>query len=252
MPLPRLASTAQPVEWPYRERPDETWWINDLFRGKAPGVRSFAAHTSILSPGRTTHPPHSHPGEEVCLVLAGALELNVPGLEPRWIRAGQAMFMPANLVHGLTAGDELAVYHIIRWLSDPPAPPPEGRLELAVVDMRADGTRLEGPTDYLEWLRCSVVSLVPGEEEGPRPAPHSCMLAVLDGEVEALGAQLGIGGTAVVCAGDELAVSNRGDTAASFLLVEIEPHRAPFGRRLANDALWYSRRSPLRDPVVES
>jgi quercetin dioxygenase-like cupin family protein len=252
VPLPKLAGEAHPGRWPYDERPGETWAIHDLFRGKTAGVRSFAAHTSILSPGCTTHPPHSHPGEEICLVLAGELAVNLPhdGISTQ-IRTGEAAYMPPNLVHGLTAGDELAVYHIIRWLSDPPPEPPRDRLGFTVLDTNAPGAGLSVPTDYLAELRCSVVALEAGAADGPRPAERDCMLAVLDGELVAQGVRIGLGATAAVPAGETLALSNQNAAAARFLLVELKPYSASPARRLVNELLWYSRRTPLRETVAE-
>ena len=44
---------------------------------------------------------HTHPGEEVSVVLEGALLLEVAGKPATTIRAGQAFTVPAGAVHGV-------------------------------------------------------------------------------------------------------------------------------------------------------
>jgi quercetin dioxygenase-like cupin family protein len=42
---------------------------------------------------------HTHPGEELGYVLEGTLELQVAGQQPRTLKAGDAFFIPAGVVH---------------------------------------------------------------------------------------------------------------------------------------------------------
>jgi quercetin dioxygenase-like cupin family protein len=42
---------------------------------------------------------HTHPGEELGYVLEGTLELQVEGEAPRTVKAGEAFFVPAGVVH---------------------------------------------------------------------------------------------------------------------------------------------------------
>jgi quercetin dioxygenase-like cupin family protein len=42
---------------------------------------------------------HTHPGEELSVVLSGTLRLEVDGQPPRTIKAGEAFFIPAGVVH---------------------------------------------------------------------------------------------------------------------------------------------------------
>ena len=42
---------------------------------------------------------HTHPGEELGYVLEGTLELQVTGEPPRTLKAGEAFFIPAGVVH---------------------------------------------------------------------------------------------------------------------------------------------------------
>ena len=42
---------------------------------------------------------HTHPGEELGYVVEGTLELLVEGQPPRIVKAGEAFFVPAGVVH---------------------------------------------------------------------------------------------------------------------------------------------------------
>jgi quercetin dioxygenase-like cupin family protein len=60
-------------------------------------------------------PRHSHPGEEVAYVIEGKLEYRLDGQPPVILEAGDALFIPAGVVHAVTNlgvgnGSELATY----------------------------------------------------------------------------------------------------------------------------------------------
>ena len=53
---------------------------------------------------------HTHPGEELSIVLEGTLVLEVDGQAPRTLKAGESFFIPAGVVHaGKNAGSGKAV-----------------------------------------------------------------------------------------------------------------------------------------------
>ena len=55
-----------------------------------------------LQPG-TLVGKHTHPGEEVSVVLEGELRLEVTGKPAVTLKAGQAFTVPAGVVHGATS-----------------------------------------------------------------------------------------------------------------------------------------------------
>jgi len=57
-------------------------------------VQVLAEFTPGASAGK-----HTHPGEELGYVLEGTLELQVTGEPPRTLKAGEAFFIPAGVVH---------------------------------------------------------------------------------------------------------------------------------------------------------
>ena len=67
-----------------------------------------------LAPG-VAFGKHTHPGEEIIYVLAGALEYQLGDKPPVTLKAGDVLFIPAGTVHsaknvGSVTGSELATY----------------------------------------------------------------------------------------------------------------------------------------------
>ena len=264
MPLPRLPTAAHALDLSAEPAADVGWWrVYNLFRGKTASLRALGAHVSWLEPGHSVHPPHVHPGEELCVMVEGELELHLPteGVHGR-IVPGRASFISGDLAHGLkSVGEVPALYFILRWLADPlPAAPP-GRLVYAeCLDLAwpapGEGPArtthvLETPTDYLRTLRCELTTIEPGTDGAPLAATHDLALIVLDGAIGAAGTHVSAPGIVVVRSGASSAVSNDGPGAASYLAVELDAHPASAGRRVVNDMRWYSRRTPLRRPMTE-
>ena len=97
-------------------------------QAQQPGIkRTDALRHDLSTPGRemvqvrvdlapgVTFPPHSHPGEEIVYVIEGVLEYRVEGKPPVTLKAGEVLFIPAGVVHGVTnvgSGNaaELATY----------------------------------------------------------------------------------------------------------------------------------------------
>jgi quercetin dioxygenase-like cupin family protein len=253
MPLKQLTSAAHQPATPVAD-PVSGWGVGNVFRGKTAGLRSFAAHTSLLDPGRSAHPPHSHPGEEVCVVAEGRILISLPEEgDERELGPGEAAFVPDHHVHSIeSVGTEPALYHIIRWLADPAPRRDDRRIGFCAVDARHGGTNaqplLDGETTYLERLRWTRIELGERTSLGPHTAALDSVFVVLDGEVESAGTRVGARGMVVGRAGEPLEVM--GARATTGLLIEAQPRRYPLPRRLANSVLWYTRRTPLRRPMV--
>jgi quercetin dioxygenase-like cupin family protein len=67
---------------------------NDL---SAPGREGIQARVEF-DPGAMVA-RHTHPGEEMSVVLEGQLELRVDGQAPKIVKAGEAFFVPAGQIH---------------------------------------------------------------------------------------------------------------------------------------------------------
>src|SRR5882762_1906879 len=79
----------------------------------APGREAVQVRVD-LAPG-VAFGKHTHPGEEIIYVLAGALEYQLEDKPPVTLKAGDVLFIPAGTVHsarnvGNVTGSELATY----------------------------------------------------------------------------------------------------------------------------------------------
>ncbi|WBL81884.1 cupin domain-containing protein [Bradyrhizobium xenonodulans] len=79
----------------------------------APGHEAVQVRVD-LAPG-AAFGRHTHPGEEIIYVLAGAIEYDVEGKPPVTLKAGDVLFVPAGTVHaaknvGNDTASELATY----------------------------------------------------------------------------------------------------------------------------------------------
>jgi mannose-6-phosphate isomerase-like protein (cupin superfamily) len=248
VPLPQLTTAAHLVSPPLTGDPETGWAIAYIAKGRSPRLRSFSFHATALDAGCSVHPPHSHAGEELVVALSGLVHLNLPTAGgTRTLATGQCAHIGANLPHGLRAPDDApTTYMIIRWVADLAAAPGGTKLEPGVYDLPRQGAFLDGPTDYLRRLRCSVETLEPGERSETPALPYETALVVLEGTVEAAGAAVAPYGVVVRRAGEPHQVASPGPGVASYLLLELEPHPASAPRKLFETVRWYSRTSPLR------
>ncbi|WFU69136.1 cupin domain-containing protein [Bradyrhizobium sp. CB2312] len=79
----------------------------------APGREAVQVRVD-LAPG-VAFGRHTHPGEEIIYVLAGAIEYDVEGKPPLTLKTGDVLFIPAGTVHaaknvGAVPASELATY----------------------------------------------------------------------------------------------------------------------------------------------
>ena len=88
-----------------------------LLRQPTATLDELEMHITWLPPGQTTHPPHTHPNEEVIVVREGTLEAFQNGKLTR-VGPGSILFMASNEPHNVVnVGDTTAVYHVINWHS---------------------------------------------------------------------------------------------------------------------------------------
>ena len=72
-----------------------------------------SVHESALQPGHEPHPPHHHTGEEMFLMIDGALDITINGKTSRVAKGGVA-FIGSGDEHGIrNPGPALAKYYVI-------------------------------------------------------------------------------------------------------------------------------------------
>jgi XRE family transcriptional regulator, regulator of sulfur utilization len=89
--------------------------VRSFFKMRTATLDQLEVHVTTLNPGKSPHPPHKHPNEEMLVLREGTVEALVNG---KWNRAepGSVIFFASNQLHGLrNVGSEPAVYTVINW-----------------------------------------------------------------------------------------------------------------------------------------
>ena len=72
-------------------------------------------HITTLNPHTASHPPHTHPNEEMVIVKEGTLQAHVNGKEIV-VGAGGVLFYASMQPHAVqNVGDQPATYYVINW-----------------------------------------------------------------------------------------------------------------------------------------
>ncbi len=78
-------------------------------------LENLEVHITTLNPGKSPHPPHRHPNEEMLIIRQGTLEAFING-EWKRVGPGSVIFFASNQLHGVrNVGDEPAIYHVVNW-----------------------------------------------------------------------------------------------------------------------------------------
>jgi XRE family transcriptional regulator, regulator of sulfur utilization len=74
-------------------------------------------HITTLNPRTASHPPHTHPNEEMVIVQEGTLQAHVNGKEVV-VGPGSVLFYASMQPHAVqNIGDTPATYFVINWAS---------------------------------------------------------------------------------------------------------------------------------------
>jgi len=89
--------------------------VRSFFKARTPTVEELEVHVTTLDPGKSPHPPHRHPNEEMVIIRQGTVEVLVDGDWKR-VGPGSVIFFASNHLHGLrNVGTDQAIYHVINW-----------------------------------------------------------------------------------------------------------------------------------------
>ena len=89
--------------------------VRSFFKQPTATVEQLEVHVTTLNPGKSPHPPHRHPNEEMLIIRQGTVEALVNG-EWKRVGPGSVVFFASNQLHGLrNVGDEPAIYHVVNW-----------------------------------------------------------------------------------------------------------------------------------------
>ncbi|WP_455368971.1 glycosyltransferase [[Eubacterium] cellulosolvens] len=219
------------------------WKPYPIFSGSTNCLDELSSHMSILSPGFTPHEPHSHPEEELLIMLSGEAEIVRPNKEIKniesreIIRPGSFVYYPAFQPHTINnVSKKPAIYLMFKWQSqktsknnllknkifsykDPKKNLIESPDEISQTQM------FENPTCYLDKLHCHITTLQPGAGYPPHADSYDVAILLLEGTVETLSRQVNSQAVIFYAAGEPHRMKNIGDIPASYLVFEFH-HKA--------------------------
>jgi quercetin dioxygenase-like cupin family protein len=250
----RLASRIHPLTVPLDPDEDAGWKPYHQFQGSTDNSDFLSCHVSVLIQGHCPHPPHSHPEEELLLMLAGEADLILPqlpsaaGTAGLRLRPGQFVYYPAHFPHTLRAVSmEPANYVMFKWLARSRATDdqlPFGHFDAGDSCFR--GTHLpefdyrplfEGPTACLETLHAHATRLAPGAGHEPHTHAYEAAVVVLDGEIETLGRRVRPCGVVYYSGGELHNIRNPSAEHARYVVFEFHGH-VPFWRKVTDPQRW--------------
>jgi quercetin dioxygenase-like cupin family protein len=98
-------------------KPTEVGSVRSIFKARTATLDELEMHVTALEPGKTSHPSHRHPNEELIIVKQGTVETLSNG-EWKRVGPGSVIFNASNQLHGLrNVGADEAIYHVINWKS---------------------------------------------------------------------------------------------------------------------------------------
>lgn len=114
-----------------------------VFDNPTPTLEKLEVHVTTLLPGKSSHPVHQHPWEEMLLIKEGDVEVSINGQKHR-AGPGYLIFFASHDPHNLqNVGDKPATYYVINFCTDlvhtvPDQPAAEqavpGKLPSSVID----------------------------------------------------------------------------------------------------------------------
>jgi len=215
----------------------EKWRPYPLFSGQTRTHDDMACHYSLLSPGHSPHPPHTHVEEEILIVLQGEADILIAdgphpdGARVERLRAGSFVYYPAYQHHTIrNSPDSPVAYLMFKWRTASKKPQQvlgatfyhfSGAGSPGGADGFAPRLLFEGPTAHLAKLHAHITDLQPGAGYPPHADAYDVAIVVLSGQVESLGQTVEPFSVIYYSAGEMHGMKNAGNTVARYLVFEF-------------------------------
>lgn len=222
----------------------------DVARNPSATLREFECHISTLNPGLASHPPHTHPQEELIILRDGELDVHINGTDTR-VGPGGLFFFAANDPHAVrNRGDKAATYFVFNFSTaataelrgKAPLPADAGRLgstifhwERLEVQTTKTGERrgiTDLPTATLGNFECHVTTLKPGiAPHPPHRHPDEEIVLVREGQLDVtingVTQRATPGSVIFVSSGDMHGWQNAGDVPAIYYVIRLKTEATP-------------------------
>jgi quercetin dioxygenase-like cupin family protein len=246
---PKLGSTV--FTWESREaKPTPVGERREVARQPSATLQEFECHISTLNPSMASHPPHTHPQEELIILRDGELDVHINGVNTR-VGPGSMFFFAANDPHAVqNRGKNPATYFVFNFSSaatagmkgQAPLPAAPGRMGSTIfqwTDLKVETTKtgerravVDLPTSTLANFECHVTTIKAGlAPHAPHHHPDEEILLVKEGQLDVtingVTQRAGPGSIVFVSSGDEHGWNNAGDTAATYYVMRLKTESTP-------------------------
>ncbi|HEX2861510.1 MAG TPA: cupin domain-containing protein [Lacunisphaera sp.] len=222
----------------------------DVARNPTATLREFECHISTLNPNLASHPPHTHPQEELIILRDGELDVHINGVNTR-VGPGSLFFFAANDPHAVrNPGDKPATYFVFNFSSaitdtlrgKAPLPADQGRLGSAIFhweQLKYETTKAGGrrsvvdlPTATLANYECHVTTINAGlAPHAPHHHADEEIVLVKEGELDVTingtTTRAGAGSIVFVSSGDEHGWKNAGTGPATYYVMRLKTAATP-------------------------
>jgi quercetin dioxygenase-like cupin family protein len=247
--LPKIGSTIFPWE-SLQAKPTAVGERRDVARNPTATLREFECHISTLNPNLASHPPHTHPQEEIIILRDGELDVHINGTNTR-VGPGAVFFFAANDPHAVqNRGDKPATYFVFNFATavtatrrgQAPLPADPGRLgssifhwdKLEVSPTKVGERRAMASLPTSTMGKFSVHATTVNAGEAPH-APHRhadeeivlVKQGRLDVTINDVTTRVGPGSIVFISSGDEHGWRNAGDTAATYYVLRVVTEATP-------------------------
>lgn len=213
------------------------WKPHILFRGTSATTDALQCHCSSLIPGHIPHPPHTHPEEELLIMLSGSADLIWPGDKVNEdqrlsVQKGDFVYYPAYFKHTLQATSEApANYLMFKWQGEDSSSRnllEQQHFQALALFHGLNSTKgfagwvlFEGQTQYLKKLHCHLSVLKPGSGYGEHADHYDVFIIVMEGEIETLGRKFSQNSVIFCAKGYPHGMYNPGSTDAKYIVFEF-------------------------------
>jgi quercetin dioxygenase-like cupin family protein len=246
---PKIGSTVFPWE-SLEVKPTAVGERRDVARNPTATMREFECHISTLNPNLASHPPHTHPQEELIILRDGELDVHINGTNTR-VGPGAVFFFAAMDPHAVqNRGDKPATYFVFNFATaataamrgKSPLPADPARLgssifhwdKLAATATKVGERRAMTSLPTATMGNFSVHATTVNAGEAPH-APHrhadeEIVLVKegrLDVTINGVTTRVGPGSIFFISSGDEHGWRNAGDTAATYYVLRLVTEATP-------------------------
>lgn len=100
----------------YKDGEKQVGKVGLYFDGPTELCSSLVTGRFVIDPGKSPHPPHVHPDEEILIVESGRGSIFVDGKTTK-VGPGSVMFSAPNVPHNITSdGPDPVVFYFMKWL----------------------------------------------------------------------------------------------------------------------------------------